>query len=106
MSHLRDTQLPLDVCPTSNVCTGQITRIEDHPLPRMLEEGLYVTLNSDDPPMFATTLAQEYRVAHQVFGFGEEELAQFARNGVRASYLGEGRKRELLSEIDALVSAG
>ncbi|MEV0999240.1 adenosine deaminase [Nonomuraea sp. NPDC050202] len=106
VSHLRDTQLPLDVCPTSNVCTGQVARIEDHPLPRMLEEGLYVTLNSDDPPMFATTLAEEYRVAHRVFGFGKEELAQFARNGVRASYLGEGRKQELLAEIDALVATG
>ncbi|MGR6917158.1 adenosine deaminase [[Actinomadura] parvosata] len=104
VAHLRDNQLPLDVCPTSNVCTGQIARIEDHPLPRLLEEGLYVTLNSDDPPMFATTLAEEYRVAHRVFGFGVEELAGFARNGVRASYLGEARKRELLAEIDALVT--
>jgi aminodeoxyfutalosine deaminase len=106
VAHLRETQLPLDVCPTSNLCTGQITRIEDHPLPRMLEEGLYVTLNSDDPPMFATTLAEEYRVAHRVFGLGKEELAQLARNGVRASYLREERKQALLSEIDDLVSAG
>lgn len=106
VAHLRETQLPLDVCPTSNLCTGQIGRIEDHPLPRMLEEGLYVTLNSDDPPMFATTLAEEYRVASRAFGFGKEELALLARNGVRASYLGEERKRELEAEIDALVSAG
>ncbi|MEV0622206.1 adenosine deaminase [Nonomuraea sp. NPDC050404] len=106
VAHLRETQLPLDVCPTSNLCTGQITRIEDHPLPRMLEEGLYVTLNSDDPPMFATTLADEYRVAHRAFGFGKEELAQLARNGVRASYLPQDRKQALLSEIDDLVSAG
>ncbi|SEH00618.1 aminodeoxyfutalosine deaminase [Nonomuraea solani] len=104
VAHLRETQLPLDVCPTSNVCTGQITRIEDHPLPRMLEEGLYVTLNSDDPPMFATTLADEYRVAAEAFGFGKEELALLARNGVRAAYLSEERKRELETEIDALVT--
>ncbi|MGP3963788.1 adenosine deaminase [Nonomuraea sp. 3N208] len=104
VAHLRDTQLPLDVCPTSNVCTGQITRIEDHPLPRMLEEGLYVTLNSDDPPMFATTLADEYRVAAEAFGFGKSELAQFARNGVRASYMAENRKRAMLAEIDALLA--
>ncbi|MFC5834958.1 adenosine deaminase [Nonomuraea insulae] len=106
VAHLRETQLPLDVCPTSNLCTGQIGRIEDHPLPRMLEEGLYVTLNSDDPPMFATTLAEEYRVASRVFGFGKEKLALLARNGVRASYLGEERKRELEAEIDALVGTG
>ncbi len=106
VAHLRETRLPLDVCPTSNVCTGQVGRIEDHPLPRLLEEGLYVTLNSDDPPMFATTLAEEYRVAARVFGFGERELADFARNGVRASYLAPERKQALLAEIDALVGAG
>ncbi|MET9338021.1 adenosine deaminase [Nonomuraea sp. NPDC003804] len=103
VAYLRETQLPLDVCPTSNVCTGQVGRIEDHPLPRMLEEGLFVTLNSDDPPMFATTLAAEYRVAAHVFGMGQAELAQLARNAVQASYLAEDRKRGLLAEIDALA---
>ncbi|MBF8189575.1 adenosine deaminase [Nonomuraea sp. K274] len=106
VAYLRETQLPLDVCPTSNLCTGQIASIEEHPLPRMLEEGLYVTLNSDDPPMFATTLAGEYRVAANVFGFGRTELAQLARNGVRASYLGEDAKAALLAEIDDLVTHG
>ncbi|WP_327580830.1 adenosine deaminase [Nonomuraea sp. NBC_00507] len=105
VAYLRDTQLPLDVCPTSNVCTGQIAAIEDHPLPRMLEEGLYVTLNSDDPPMFATTLAEEYRVAAKVFGLGTAELAQLAKNGVQASYLAGERKDALLKEIDDLASA-
>ncbi|MCK2216595.1 adenosine deaminase [Actinomadura sp. ATCC 31491] len=103
VAHLRDTRLPLDVCPTSNLRTGQIARIEDHPLPRLLEEGLYVTLNSDDPPMFATTLAEEYRVAAGVFGLGRNELAGLAANGVRASYLPAARKAELLAEIDALL---
>ncbi|MFI6792737.1 adenosine deaminase [Nonomuraea sp. NPDC050383] len=102
VAHLRETRLPLDVCPTSNVCTGQVARIEDHPLPRLLEEGLFVTLNSDDPPMFATTLAGEYRTAARVFGLGRGELAELARNGVTASYLAPERKRELLTEIGAL----
>ncbi|GAA1666481.1 adenosine deaminase [Nonomuraea maheshkhaliensis] len=103
VAHLRETQLPLDVCPTSNVCTGQVAGIEDHPLPRLLEEGLFVTLNSDDPPMFATTTAAEYRAVARAFGFGKERLAEFARNGVRASYLSEERKRLLIEEIDALT---
>jgi aminodeoxyfutalosine deaminase len=104
VAYLRETQLPLDVCPTSNVRTGQVARIEDHPLPRMLAEGLFVTLNSDDPPMFGTTLAGEYRVAAHVFGLGERELAQLARNGVNASFLPAARKRALLAEIDALAA--
>ncbi len=103
VAYLRERQLPLDVCPTSNVCTGQVARIEDHPLPRLLEEGLFVTLNSDDPPMFATTLAGEYRVAARVFGLGEPELARLARNGVHASFLAPERKQALLAEIDALT---
>lgn len=103
VAHLRETQLPLDVCPTSNLRTGQVARIEEHPLPRLLEEGLFVTLNSDDPPMFATTLAGEYRVAAHVFGLGEPELAQLARNGVHASFLAPARKRALLAEIDSLT---
>ncbi|NUR87499.1 MAG: adenosine deaminase [Nonomuraea sp.] len=102
VAHLRETQIPLDVCPTSNVCTGQVAAIGDHPLPRLLEEGLFVTLNSDDPPMFATTLAGEYRVA-AALGLGRQELAQLARNGVTASYLAKDRKDELIAEIDTLV---
>ncbi len=105
VAHLRETQLPLDVCPTSNVCTGQVGRIEDHPLPRMLAEGLFVTLNSDDPPMFATTLSEEYRLAARVFGLGVQELARLAGNGVRASYLPAERKQALLDEIEALAAA-
>ncbi|GIH99854.1 adenosine deaminase [Planobispora takensis] len=103
VAHLRERRIPLDVCPTSNVRTGQVARIEDHPLPRLLREGLFVTLNSDDPPMFATTLTDEYRVAADVFGLDRTALAALARNAVTASYLGPGAKRELLAEIDALA---
>jgi aminodeoxyfutalosine deaminase len=103
VAHLRETQIPLEVCPTSNVCTGQVDSLAAHPLPRLLEEGLYVTLNSDDPPMFDTTLTGEYQVAADVFGFGKAELAALARKAVRASYLDEVGKKALLQDIDALT---
>jgi adenosine deaminase len=102
MAYLRETQLPLEVCPTSNVCTKQVADIATHPLSRLLEEGLYVTLNSDDPPMFGTTLTGEYRTVARDLGFGPERLADLARNGVRASYLPEERKKAILGEIDAV----
>ncbi len=102
IAYLRETQLPLEICPTSNVCTKQIPDITAHPLPRLLEEGLYVTLNSDDPPMFGTTLTNEYRVAARDLGLDAARLADLARNGVRASFLPEHRKREILAEIDAV----
>ncbi|MFC6887245.1 MULTISPECIES: adenosine deaminase [Actinomadura] len=103
MAHLRDTATPLEVCPTSNVCTGQVAGLADHPLPRMLDAGLFVTLNSDDPPMFDTTLTGEYRVAADVFGLGRADLAALARNAVTASSMAEPAKRTLIEEIDALA---
>ncbi|GLY91430.1 adenosine deaminase [Actinoallomurus iriomotensis] len=106
MAHLRETQLPLEVCPTSNVCTRQVPSIAAHPLPRLLEEGLYVTLNSDDPPMFNTTLTNEYRVAARDLGLGADGVAALARNTVRASFLAEDRKQAILDELDAVRAAG
>ncbi|MFC4590127.1 adenosine deaminase [Sphaerisporangium corydalis] len=102
MAHLRETQIPLEVCPTSNVRTRQVPDIAAHPFPRLLEQGLYVTLNSDDPPMFGTTLDREYRVVSEVFGLGPEDLADLARNAVNASYLDGDGKRAIIAEIDAL----
>jgi adenosine deaminase len=102
MAYLRETQLPLEIAPTSNVCTKQAPDITAHPLPKLVEEGLYVTLNSDDPPMFGTTLTNEYRTVAEHLGFDHEGLAGLARNGVRASFLPEERKRAILAEIDAV----
>jgi aminodeoxyfutalosine deaminase len=93
------------VCPTSNVCTRQVPDLTAHPLPRLLAEGLFVTLNSDDPPMFGTTLTQEYRRAASAFGLGREQLAALAANGVRASFLDDATKRALVEEIYAPSSA-
>lgn len=99
VAELRARQIPLEVCPTSNVCTKQVADLAAHPLPRLLAEGLFVTLNSDDPPMFGTTLTNEYRHAAEVFGLGQAQLAELAANGVRASFLGHAAKQALLDEI-------
>lgn len=100
VDHLREQQLPLDVSPTSNLCTRSVTSIQDHPLPRMLAEGLLVTLNSDDPPMFGTDLTGEYRTA-AAMGLAPTALAQLARNGVHASFAEPAHKTALIAEIDA-----
>lgn len=104
VAHLRETQIPLEICPTSNLRTGQVGDIADHPLPRLLAEGLFVTLNSDDPPMFGTTLTNEYRLVARAFGLDRAALAELARNGVTASCLDEPGKRAILQEIAALVA--
>jgi adenosine deaminase len=103
VARLRESQIPLEVCPTSNACTRQVPGLAAHPLPRMLEEGLFVTLNSDDPPMFGTTLTDEYRRAASVLGLSRAELAGLAANGVRASFLDAAAKQALLAEIDAVA---
>jgi aminodeoxyfutalosine deaminase len=91
------------VCPTSNVCTRQVPDLASHPLPRLLAEGLFVTLNSDDPPMFGTSLTQEYRQAASVLGLSRDQLASLARDGVRASFLDAAAKQALLDEIDGVA---
>lgn len=103
LDRLRDTQIPLEVCPTSNLCTGQVRTLREHPITTMLEHGLYVTLNSDDPPMFGTTLTEEYRRSAAAFGFDHTMLAQLSRNAVNASFMPAADKQQLLTEIDALA---
>lgn len=93
--YLREKQIPLEVCPTSNVCLGAAPSIAEHPLPRLLEAGLYVTINSDDPPMFNTTLTDEYLKIAEAFGFDDLMIEQLVMNGVRASFLPVQQKLEM-----------
>jgi adenosine deaminase len=95
VDELRARQIPLDVCPTSNVCLGVATSLAEHPLPHMLEAGLYVTINSDDPPMFSTTLNDEYVQIAENFGFGIETMEQLTLNAVNAALAPEAERNTL-----------
>ncbi|MHA4949800.1 adenosine deaminase [Micromonospora sp. SD19] len=107
LAYLAERQIGMEVCPTSNVRTRAVATIDEHPLPRLVEAGLLVTINSDDPPMFGTTLNDEYAVAARLLGIGAEGLAGLARNAVTASFLDPAGKQRILAEIDAyLVTAG
>jgi adenosine deaminase len=87
VEELRARQIPLEVCPTSNVCLGVVPSLAEHPLPQLLAAGLYVTLNSDDPPMFNTTLNGEYLAAAGTFRLKADDLERLALNAVRAALL-------------------
>jgi aminodeoxyfutalosine deaminase len=100
MSELVERDVVLEVCPTSNLRTRAVTRIEDHPFPVLRRAGVRVTLNTDDPGMFDTDLNREYLTAHHVFGLSEPELAELAREAVRASFAAEPTRARLLAEID------
>jgi len=99
MAALRERRIPLEVCPSSNVATGLIARFEDHPLPKFLAAGLVVTLNSDDPAMFGTSLENEFLEAARCFGFSRETLTALCLNAARASFLGGEEKQKLCAEI-------
>lgn len=85
--HLAEQRIPVEVCISSNVLTGCCTSLEQHPVRKLFDSGVLVTLNTDDPEMFHTTLNREYQIAQQVFGFSNDELRQLAENSFRASFL-------------------
>jgi adenosine deaminase/aminodeoxyfutalosine deaminase len=100
VEYLRDNAIPLEVCPTSNVCTRSVPSLAEHPLPQLVAAGVPVTINSDDPPMFATTLNAEYAVAADLLDLDAAGVADLARAAVRASFLDDAGKTALLAEID------
>ena len=99
MALLHERRIPLEVCPTSNVATGLIARFEDHPLPRFLEAGLVVTLNSDDPAMFGTSLENELLQAATTFSLSRQQVSNLCENAIAAAFLPEEDKKELLREL-------
>jgi len=86
MRHLRERNIPLEICITSNLVTGVVKRTEDHPVRRLFDAGVPIVLNTDDPAMFGCTLAGEYRLAAERFGFSEAELRGIAKNGFRYAF--------------------
>jgi aminodeoxyfutalosine deaminase len=84
--YMADTKVPVEICISSNACTGAIARVEEHPVRKMFDAGVPIILNTDDPPMFHTTLTREYEIAAEVFGFTEAELSQVAQNGFNYAF--------------------
>jgi aminodeoxyfutalosine deaminase len=104
LAHLARRGITLEVCPTSNVATRAVESLDVHPLRTFVEAGVPVTINSDDPPMFGTTLNEEYAVAAELLDLDEQGLAGLARTAVAASWAPESVTTSLLAEIDAYVA--
>jgi adenosine deaminase/aminodeoxyfutalosine deaminase len=100
MEVLAERQIPLEICITSNLRTGCCPALEEHPVRHYFDAGLMVTLNSDDPAMFESDLQDEYRLAHDSFGFTGEHLRELAANSIEASFLPATRKVALLHQIE------
>lgn len=85
-AHLRERHVVLEVCPSSNVATGAVASLAEHPLPDLLADGVPVVLCSDDPPMFGTSLLEEYRRARDVLGLDRGQLLELAAAGLREGF--------------------
>ena len=104
LAHLASEGIPLEVCPTSNLATRAVASLDEHPIRIFVESGVTITVNSDDPPMFGTTLNEEYAVAARLLDLDEQGLADLARASVAASFAPEPTKRALLAEVDDYTS--
>ena len=104
LAHLAERQIVLEVCPSSNLATGAVASLEEHPLPAFVAAGVPVTINSDDPPMFGTDLNTEYAVAADLLGLDRVGVADLARAAVRASYAPQDLAAQIESEIDEYLA--
>jgi aminodeoxyfutalosine deaminase len=103
LAHLAANGIPLEVCPSSNVATRAVASLDEHPIRVFRDAGVTVTVNSDDPPMFGTTLAREYEIAARLLGLDEAGVADLARAAVRASFAPDDVRQRVICEIDAYV---
>jgi aminodeoxyfutalosine deaminase len=106
LAHLAETGVPLEVCPSSNIATRAVAALDEHPIVAFRDAGVTITVNSDDPPMFGTTLNREYEIAADLLGLDERGLADLAKAAVTASFAPDDVRSSLLAEIDAYVAAG
>lgn len=96
-------RVPLTVCPASNVALRVVDRIEDHPIAEMLELGLVVSANSDDPAYFGGYIGDNYAALANHIGFDRHQLVTVARNSIESSFLPDDRKAQIVAEIEARV---
>jgi len=100
LDYLVEHKIPLEMCPYSNVCTKVVPDLASHPVKRYFDRGLLVSINTDDPKMFGNTLSGEYDMMEKHLGFSKQDLKALSANAIRSTWLGEERKKQLLSLID------
>jgi adenosine deaminase len=105
MAYLKNSGLPLDVCPTSNVRTGAVESMADHPAADFLRRGLKISLGTDDPTLFGTDLASEYEALVTTFGLTAGEVRTLLLNGIDAAWCGPAEKSRLRKAITDFFGA-
>jgi len=100
LDYLREHRTPLELCLMSNVCTGVVSAMAEHPIREYFERGLIISVNTDDPMMFGTTLDKEYELLVQECGFTRQEICRLILLGVESSWLSEDRKKLLATSFE------
>lgn len=100
LAHLQRCGVTLDVCPSSNLYTGAAVSWDEHPLRQLYDSGVAVTINSDDPTFFHTTITEEYRKSVQHFGFTGDDLCKLVRNSVMAAFLPKETRHSLWERME------
>jgi adenosine deaminase len=95
LDYLAEHRIPLEMCPISNVRTGVVDSLEEHPVRRYFERGIIVTINTDDPKMFGNSLAEEFMLLEGKLGFSRDEIRSCILQGIQAAWLPEDRKQQL-----------
>ncbi len=103
VQRLVEEQMPLTVCPLSNIRLRAVDTMADHPLPQMLEKGLKVSVHSDDPAYFGGYMDANFASLMESFNFSTEQLATLASNSFESTFLDEASKQELLAEVQTWV---
>jgi adenosine deaminase len=99
IAYLRQENITLEICPSSNVCTGVFPSLADHPIRQLYDAGLKVTVSSDDPPLFGTDIGREYALLESLYGFTPAEIAQVTLNAVEAAFVSEETRAVLRQEV-------
>lgn len=103
VEYLQVNQVPLTVCPLSNIKLHTVADMQHHPLKKMFEAGLNVSIHSDDPAYFGGYIAENYYAAAQAFDWGTKELIKIAQNSIRSSFASPERKQALLDALDHFI---
>jgi adenosine deaminase len=104
VAFLKEAQIPIEMCPLSNLKTGVVTDITLHPIRKLYDEGLLISVNTDDPKMFNTSLEGEYKALIENLEFSLDEIITLIKNGIKSAWCEEAKKLELLQELENEVA--
>lgn len=100
MAILKERQIALEICPSSNIKLGLFPDLASHPLPQFLEAGIKISINSDDPPFMNTNLAREYELTQQAYQYSDQMMRNITAMAIECAFVDEKTKQDLLVKLN------